>query len=49
MTPRIGLNRFGQSTRVMEGNLVMVLAWYDNEMGFNCQMLRVLKLIGSNL
>jgi glyceraldehyde 3-phosphate dehydrogenase len=26
-------------TRVMDGNLVKVLAWYDNEWGYSCRML----------
>ncbi len=26
-------------TRVMEGNLIRVMAWYDNEWGFSCRML----------
>jgi len=26
-------------TRVMEGNLVRVMAWYDNEWGFSCRMI----------
>ena len=26
-------------TRVMEGNLVKVICWYDNEWGFSCRML----------
>ena len=26
-------------TRVMEGNMVKVLSWYDNELGFSCRML----------
>jgi len=26
-------------TRVMEGNLIKVLSWYDNEWGFSCRML----------
>ncbi len=26
-------------TRVMEGNLVKVCSWYDNEWGFSCRML----------
>lgn len=26
-------------TKVMEGNLVRVMAWYDNEWGFSCRML----------
>ncbi len=29
----------GGLTRVMEGNLVKVLSWYDNEWGFSCRML----------
>ncbi|WP_137936131.1 type I glyceraldehyde-3-phosphate dehydrogenase [Chitinivorax sp. B] len=30
-------------TKVMDGNLVKVSSWYDNEWGFSCQMLRTLK------
>jgi len=26
-------------TRVIDGNLVKVLAWYDNEWGYSCRML----------
>lgn len=26
-------------TKVSEGNIVKVFAWYDNEWGFSCQML----------
>ena len=26
-------------TKVMEGSLVKVLSWYDNEWGFSCRML----------
>lgn len=37
----------GQSTAVMQGNLIKVLAWYDNEQGFNHQMLRMVKYVGS--
>jgi len=36
-------------TRVMEGNLVKVLAWYDNEWGFSNRMLDVTKLMGAAL
>jgi glyceraldehyde 3-phosphate dehydrogenase len=36
-------------TKVMEGNLVKVLSWYDNEWGFSKRMADVTKLIGSNL
>ena len=26
-------------TKVIDGNMVKVFAWYDNEWGFSCQML----------
>lgn len=39
----------GQSTAVLDGNLVKVLAWYDNEQGFNHQMLRLIRQVGSDL
>lgn len=29
----------GTQTRVIDGNLVKVLAWYDNEWGYSCRML----------
>ncbi|MCX6819409.1 MAG: type I glyceraldehyde-3-phosphate dehydrogenase [Candidatus Aenigmarchaeota archaeon] len=35
------------STSVIAGNLVKVLAWYDNEYGFSCRMLDLLEKIGS--
>jgi len=34
----------GISTKVI-GNLVKVLAWYDNEYGYSCRMIDVLKLL----
>lgn len=39
----------GRSTAVLDGNLVKVLAWYDNEQGFNHQMLRLIRQVGSDL
>jgi len=36
----------GQSTMVIGGNLVKVLAWYDNEWGFSCRMVELIELIG---
>ncbi len=39
----------GQSTGVVDGNLVKVLAWYDNEQGFNHQLLRLIRQVGSSL
>ena len=36
----------GLSTMVAAGNLVKVLAWYDNEWGFSCRMVELIELIG---
>ena len=36
----------GLSTMVVGGNLVKILAWYDNEWGFSCRMAEVTELIG---
>ena len=38
----------GLETKV-NGNLVKVLAWYDNEWGYSCRMLDLIKLIGKSL
>jgi len=35
-----------QSTMVISGNFVKVLAWYDNEWGFSCRMTELIELIG---
>ncbi len=35
----------GLSTMVI-GNLVKVLAWYDNEWGFSCRMVELIELVG---
>jgi glyceraldehyde 3-phosphate dehydrogenase len=35
----------GASTKVLEGNLVKVLSWYDNETGFSWRMLDVARLM----
>ncbi len=39
----------GKSTMVLEGNLIKVLAWYDNEWGFSCRMIDLLKLVAKSL
>jgi glyceraldehyde 3-phosphate dehydrogenase len=39
----------GKSTMVIEGNLIKVLAWYDNEWGFSCRMIDLLKLVANSL
>ncbi len=35
------------STTVIEGRMVKVLAWYDNEMGYSARMVDLAKLITS--
>ncbi len=35
-----------QSTMVIGGNFVKVLAWYDNEWGFSCRMVELIEIIG---
>jgi glyceraldehyde 3-phosphate dehydrogenase len=37
------------NTLVMDGNLVKVLAWYDNEWAFSQRMVDVSKLVASKL
>jgi glyceraldehyde 3-phosphate dehydrogenase len=39
----------GKSTMVIEGNLIKVLAWYDNEWGFSRRMIDLLKLVAKSL
>ena len=34
------------STMVLGGNFIKVLAWYDNEWGFSCRMTELIELIG---
>ena len=34
-----------QFTRITEGNLVKVLAWYDNEWGYSCRLVDLIKFI----
>jgi glyceraldehyde 3-phosphate dehydrogenase len=36
-------------TRVIDGNFVKVLAWYDNEWGFSKRMIDVTRLLGKSL
>jgi len=35
-----------ETTMVLGGNFVKVLAWYDNEWGFSCRMVELIELIG---
>jgi len=39
----------GKSTMVIEGNLIKVLSWYDNEWGFSCRMIDLIKLVAKTL
>jgi len=39
----------GPLTALIGGNLVKVLAWYDNEMGYSARIIDLIKLIGKNL
>jgi glyceraldehyde 3-phosphate dehydrogenase len=39
----------GSSTSVMDGTMVKVLSWYDNEWGYSCRVRDLLKLIASKL
>jgi len=39
----------GQSTMVMENNMLKVIAWYDNEWGFSCRMIDLLKQLVQKL
>ena len=38
-----------QCTKVMDGNFIKILSWYDNEWGFSKRMGDVTRFIGSNL
>jgi glyceraldehyde 3-phosphate dehydrogenase len=37
------------STNVLDGNLVHVSSWYDNEMGYSARCVDLLKFIGNTL
>ena len=39
----------GKSTMVIGENLIKVIAWYDNEWGFSCRMIDLLKLVAKGL
>lgn len=39
----------GLSTMVMEGAMVKVLAWYDNEWGYSCRVLDLTELVAKSL
>jgi glyceraldehyde 3-phosphate dehydrogenase len=33
------------STMVIDGNMVKILAWYDNEWGYSCRMAEIGKMV----
>ncbi|MFW6324592.1 MAG: type I glyceraldehyde-3-phosphate dehydrogenase, partial [Desulfovibrionales bacterium] len=37
------------STMVIDGTLVKILVWYDNEAGFTHQLLRVIRMVAKDL
>ncbi|MEK7672582.1 MAG: type I glyceraldehyde-3-phosphate dehydrogenase [Patescibacteria group bacterium] len=37
------------STQVIEGNMVKVLSWYDNEWGYSCRVVDLIKMIGEKM
>lgn len=39
----------GLSINVIDGTMAKVLSWYDNEWGFSCRVVDLIKLIASNL
>lgn len=38
----------GLSTEVIGGNMIKVLGWYDNEWGYSCRVVDLVKMIGRN-
>ena len=36
----------GSSTKVIEGNLVKIISWYDNESGFSNRLIDLIRLVG---
>ncbi|MCC7197864.1 type I glyceraldehyde-3-phosphate dehydrogenase, partial [Candidatus Peregrinibacteria bacterium] len=39
----------GLSTMVMEGNMVKVVAWYDNEWGYSCRVIDMARMVAKSL
>lgn len=38
-----------QSTMVIDGNFAKIVSWYDNEWGFSCRMIDLIKMVGKKL
>jgi glyceraldehyde 3-phosphate dehydrogenase len=39
----------GLSTMVMEGNMVKVVAWYDNEWGYSCRVIELTEMVAERM
>ena len=37
------------STMVLDGNMVKVIAWYDNEWGYSCRVADLVAFVGARL
>ena len=37
------------STQVIDGNLVKILSWYDNEWGYSCRIVDLVRIIGDKM
>jgi glyceraldehyde 3-phosphate dehydrogenase len=35
----------GQLTKVLDGNLLKVVAWYDNEWGYSCRVIDLIAFL----
>ncbi|MEO8437443.1 MAG: type I glyceraldehyde-3-phosphate dehydrogenase, partial [Chloroflexota bacterium] len=38
-----------QSTMVLDGTMVKVIAWYDNEWGYSCRVADLIAFVGARL
>ena len=38
-----------ECTAVMDGTMIKVIVWYDNEAGFTNQLLRLIRLVAASL
>lgn len=37
------------STQVIDGCMVKVYAWYDNEWGYSCRMVDIVKMVAASM
>jgi glyceraldehyde 3-phosphate dehydrogenase len=35
----------GQLTKVLDGNLLKIVAWYDNEWGYSCRVIDLIAFL----